>query len=266
VSGRPGFAPGAMIVTGGGGAIGSAVARALGDGGAERVIVADIAGDAAATTAEAVGGEAVTLDVSDPDAIDRFGEDLAREGVRVAGLVHAAAVFGPSSFPEVGWDEWSRTLSINLMGAYRLTTTLLRCFAVGASMVAVTSVEGFHVLSTAGASTPHYAASKGGLQMLTRTLAADLAPKGVRVNAVAPGYIATPMNAEILADPHRRAFIEDRIPLGWRIGTPEDVVGPVTFLLSEAARYVTGATIVVDGGLTLGTVRRVESPASIGGS
>jgi NAD(P)-dependent dehydrogenase (short-subunit alcohol dehydrogenase family) len=117
------------------------------------------------------------------------------------------------------------------------------------------------VLSTAGATTPHYAASKGGLQMLTRTLAADLAPQGVRVNSVAPGYIATPMNAEILSDPDRRSFIEDRVPLGWRVGTPEDVIGPVMFLLSDAARYVTGTTIVVDGGLTLGTIRRVNEPA-----
>jgi NAD(P)-dependent dehydrogenase (short-subunit alcohol dehydrogenase family) len=266
VSERRPFAPGAMIVTGGGGAIGGAIARVLSDGGAGHVLVADVAADAAAATADEVGGEAVTLDVSDPDAIDRFSDDLARDGVRVGGLVHAAAVFGPSSFPEVGWDEWSKTLSINLMGAYRLTTTLRRCLSEGASIVAVTSVEGFHVLSTAGASTPHYAASKGGLQMLTRTLAADLAPRGVRVNAVAPGYIATPMNEQILSEPERRAFIEDRVPLGWRVGTPEDVTGPVLFLLSDAARYVTGTTIVVDGGLTLGTVRRMETPASMEGS
>lgn len=257
------FPPGAMIVSGGAGAIGGAIARALTDGGADRVLVADVAGDAAAATAEAAGGEAVTLDVSDPEAIDLFGERLADEGVQVAGIVHAAAVFGSSRFPDVGWDEWSRTLSINLMGAYRLTVALLGCLAEGASVVAMTSVEGFHVLSTAGVTTPHYAASKGGLQMLTRTLAADLAPQGVRVNSVAPGYIATPMNAEILADTDRRRFIEDRVPLGWRVGTPEDVIGPVTFLLSDAARYVTGATIVVDGGLTLGTVRRVATPASM---
>jgi NAD(P)-dependent dehydrogenase (short-subunit alcohol dehydrogenase family) len=257
------FPSGVMIVTGGGGAIGGAIARALSEDGADRVLVTDVAGDAAAATAEAVGGDPVTLDVSDPDAIDRFGEGLAEEGVQVAGVVHAAAVFGSSSFPDVGWDEWSRTLSINLMGAYRLTMALLPCLAEGASIVALTSVEGFHVLSTAGATTPHYAASKGGLQMLTRTLAADLAPRGVRVNAVAPGYIATPMNEEILTDPDRRRFIEDRVPLGWRVGTPEDVIGPVTFLLSDGARYVTGTTIVVDGGLTLGTVRRVDATASM---
>jgi 3-oxoacyl-[acyl-carrier protein] reductase len=256
------FPAGPIVVTGGGGAIGSAVARRLRDGGVEQVLVADLSADAADATARAIGGEAVALDVSDPEAVDGFAERLAGDGLRVGGVVHAAAVFGTSSFPDVGWDEWSKTLSINLMGAYRLTTALLPVLSRGAAIVAVTSVEGFHVLSTGGATTPHYAASKGGLQMLTRTLAADLAPRGVRVNAVAPGYIGTPMNAEILADPERRGFIEDRVPLGWRVGTPEDVAGPVAFLLSDDARYVTGTTVVVDGGLTLGTVRRVERGAT----
>jgi NAD(P)-dependent dehydrogenase (short-subunit alcohol dehydrogenase family) len=249
---------GTIVVTGGGGGIGTAIVRRLSDRGADRIIVADVSGDAAAATARAVGGESVTLDVADPEAVDSFAGWLAGDGHRVGGIVHAAAVFGASSFPDVGWDEWSRTLSVNLMGAYRLTTALLPLLTTDASIVLLTSVEGFHVLSSAGATTPHYAASKGGLQMLTRTLAADLGPRGVRVNAVAPGYIATAMNEQILADPDRRGFIEDRVPLGWRIGTPEDVAGPVLFLLSDGARFVTGVTIAVDGGLTLGTVRRME--------
>jgi NAD(P)-dependent dehydrogenase (short-subunit alcohol dehydrogenase family) len=249
---------GAILVTGGGGAIGGAIARELHGRGARRLIVADRAADAAAGTAEAVAGEAVAVDVSDPDAIDALAVRLQADGERLSGLVNAAAVFGSATFADVGWEEWSRTLSINLSGAFRMTTALLPLLEPGAGIVNVTSVEAFHVLSTGGATTPHYAASKGGLQMLTRTLAADLGPRGIRVNAVAPGYIGTPMNAEVLADPDRRAFIEDRIPLGWRVGTPEEVAGPVAFLLSHEARYITGVTIVVDGGLTLGTIRRIE--------
>jgi NAD(P)-dependent dehydrogenase (short-subunit alcohol dehydrogenase family) len=176
--------------------------------------------------------------------------------------VHCAAVFGQSSFPDITWQEWQQTLAVNLVSAYRLDVGCMDLMARGGAIVHVTSVEAFHVLNTGGGATADYAASKGGLQMLTKALASDLAPRGIRVNAVAPGYIGTPINEAVLASDERRGFIEERIPLEGRIGTPQDIAGPVTFLLSHDAGYVTGATLVADGGLTLGLIRRPDAVGS----
>jgi 3-oxoacyl-[acyl-carrier protein] reductase len=208
-----------------------------------------------------VGGSAAVLDIADRASIDDLVARQRAAGTRVAGIVNCAAVFGSASFPDIGGAAWERTLSVNLVGPYALTVAALGLMDRGASIVNLTSVEAFHVLNTGGGSTTDYAASKGGLQMLTKAIASDLAPRGIRVNAVAPGYIATPMNASILDAGERRRFIEERIPLEGRIGRPADVAAPVAFLLSNDAAYVTGTTLVVDGGLTLGTTRRVDVAA-----
>ncbi len=251
------FPPGAHVITGGAGSLGTAIAEELARRGAQHIVVCDLDGDRATALADRLGGTGIAMDASDPDSIDRTVERIGGLGLPVAGIVHAAGVFGPSSFPDIPWAEWQQALSVHVAGAYRLTTGCLDALGPGSSIVHITSVEAFHVLSTSGATSAQYAASKGGLQMLTRSLAADLGPRGTRVNAVAPGYVLTPMNEAVFADPERRALIEDRIPLGWRLGTPAEIAGPVCFLLSEDAAYVTGQTLAVDGGLTLGTLRRI---------
>lgn len=251
---------GTHLVTGAGGALGSEICRTLAAAGARRVLVCDVDGAAAERTAGGIAGaEAVQLDVTDDKALTGLSVRLAGEGSTLAGVVNCAAVFGRSSFPDVGAEEWLQVLHVNLVGAYCLVVECLELLSAGSAVVNVTSVEAFLVLSTSGRSQPPYATSKGGLQQLTKTLAADLAPRGVRVNAVAPGYIATPINDAVLADPARRQFIEQSIPLGRRIGQPADIAGVVAFLLSDAARYITGQTVVADGGLSLGVVRYPEA-------
>jgi 3-oxoacyl-[acyl-carrier protein] reductase len=251
------FPLGAHVISGGAGALGSVIAEELMRRGAQHVVVCDLDGERATALAERLGGTGIALDAADPASIDAAAARIAELGP-VAGIVHAAGVFGPSSFPDIPWEEWQQALSVHVAGAYRLTTGCLAALRPGSSVVHITSVEAFHVLSTSGATSAQYAASKGGLQMLTRSLAADLGPRGMRVNAVAPGYVLTTMNEAVFADPERRALIEDRIPLGWRLGTPAEIAGPVCFLLSDDAAYVTGQTLTVDGGLTLGTLRRTS--------
>jgi len=141
-------------------------------------------------------------------------------------------------------QHWDATLAVNLDGPYNLTTAFLdHLKATRGSVINIGSIQSFVALPNSAA----YTASKGGVRALTKALAIELSPLGVRVNAIGPGMIATPLNAKAREIPDYMKSFQGRIPLG-RLGTPEDIAGPAVFLASDMARYVTGVTLPVDGG------------------
>jgi 3-oxoacyl-[acyl-carrier protein] reductase len=238
---------GCALVTGASRGIGAATAKALAADGWAVAVNYRSGADAAAHVVDEItqaGGRAVAVqgDVADPEAADAiFGQAEQELGAPVLVLVNNAGVTADNLSPAISDEDWDRVVSTNLTGAFRLTRRALRPMlrARYGRIVNVASVVG----QKANPGQANYAAAKAGLVGLTRTVAAEVARRGITVNAVAPGFIATEMTAE-LGD----GFL-DHVPAR-RAGTPEEVAACVRFLASEEAGYVTGSTLTVDGGLS----------------
>lgn len=189
------------------------------------------------------------LDVSDPISWQTLARELRDRFGGVHGLVNNAAIQSRQRLGHVDPEEWERVLAVNLTGPMLGIQTLLPLMPRGASIVNVASVAaliGLYALA--------YATSKWGLRGLTQTAAAELAPLGIRVNAIHPGYISTPMTAAAPAGSQDASL--NLVPLE-RPGTPEEVAEVVAFLMSDAASYVSGAELAVDGGFSGGGAQRV---------
>jgi len=235
------------LVTGAGRGIGEACALGLGEAGADLVLVSRSPEELARTAerAEATGRRAQVApgDVTSAQDVRTIAEGAGRVDI----LVNSAGTNIPEPFLDVSEENFDALLAVNLKGTFLMSQAIGRSMAErgDGSIVNISSQMG-HV---GGPNRTAYCASKHGVEGLTKAMALDLAPRGVRVNSVAPTYIETPMSSGFLRDPVFRANTVGRIPLG-RIGRVDDVVGAVLYLASPAASLVTGASLLVDGGYT----------------
>jgi NAD(P)-dependent dehydrogenase (short-subunit alcohol dehydrogenase family) len=237
------------LITGGGSGIGRGIALAYAEQGAT-VIAADINLAGAAETVALIGGNtarAEALDVTDRAACDALAAKVKAEVGDLSILVNNAGIVRRATL-EAAQDargDWDDTMAINLNGVFNTTYAFLdQLKATKGRIISTGSIQSFLHTPNCVA----YTASKHAVKGFTVGLAAELGPFGVRVNAIAPGVIRTPINEQgIMQNPERLKAVIEHVPLG-RYGTPEDIAGPAVFLASDLSQYVTGHTLVSDGG------------------
>src|SRR3954466_7969725 len=237
------------FITGGARGIGRATAQAFAAEGA-RVIVADVDAEASEATARALGGGAigVGLDVADPQSVKSVVATALSRAERIDILVNNAGITRDASLLKTSDEAWDSVIAVNLTGTFYMTREVApHMVARGSgSILNASSVVG--VYGNFGQS--NYVATKSGVIGMTRVWARELGRKGVRVNAIAPGFIATDMTAKMPEDVLEG--MKKRTPLG-RLGSPEDVARAYVFLASDDASFINGQVLGVDGGLVAGT-------------
>jgi len=237
------------FITGGARGIGRATAQAFAAEGA-RVIVADVDADAAEATARALGGGAIGLglDVADPGSVKSVVAAALAKAERIDALVNNAGITRDASLVKTSDEAWDSVIAVNLSGTFYMTREVAPHMVARGSGAIINASSVVGVYGNFGQS--NYVATKSGVIGMTRVWARELGRKGVRVNCIAPGFIATDMTAKMPEEVLEG--MKKKTPLG-RLGAPEDVAKAYLFLASDEASFINGQVLGVDGGLVAGT-------------
>ena len=240
------------IVTGAATGIGQAIATVMAREGAS--IVIDYVGspDAPAQTVqqiESAGGKAlaVAADVSQPDQVSNLIQQAVTAYGKLDIFVNNAGIEYKHPITEFPLDQWNKIIAVNLTGPFLCIQAAAKQMIAQGGAGRIINISSIHQDLPMTGNAP-YCASKGGLRMLMRTVAVELAPQGITVNNIGPGAIFTPIDADVQANPEMEKALMAEIPLG-RWGKPEEVAGLAVFLASDAASYITGSTYYIDGGM-----------------
>ncbi|ELZ61855.1 short-chain family oxidoreductase [Haloferax sp. ATCC BAA-646] len=236
-----------VVVVGGTSGIGQAIALGFASEGADVLATSrrESAVDETADAIEELGANAVreTCDVTDPASLERVRERAVEEFGGVDVVVASQGAISRETVRDIDDDAWDHVTDIALGGVRRVTQELAPAVADGGSIINISSLAA----RLSMANLPAYSAAKGGVEAFTRASAKELAPE-IRVNAIAPGFVITPQNADTYAEgTEKRERIDERTPLG-RVAEREEIVGAAVFLASDAASFVTGEVVTVDGG------------------
>jgi gluconate 5-dehydrogenase len=252
------------VVTGTSRGLGQYFARALAKAGADLILssrkietLAPFAEEIRSLGRRAV---ALELDVRDPASIDAMAAQAAEAFGQIHILVNNAGCNVRKAAVDVTWDDWNLVLDTNLRGSFFVAQAMARQmiphkYGRIINIGSVTSVFGYAGLGP-------YCASRGGVRQLTMSLADDWGKHGITVNCLAPGWFKTAQNAVLYEDKEWVEYLVDRIPLK-RPGAPQDLDGAVVFLASQASQYVTGQTMLIDGGISTGAMRATVKPVSV---
>lgn len=239
------------LVTGAGQGLGLEIAKALANAGAQ-VYVNDVTQEAAARAVAALAAldlkaHPAAFDVTQAAQVNQAVDDIEARAGRIDILVNNAGILVRKRLDEMDDADWDRVIDVDLSSVYRLSRRIGLSMAERGSGAIINLASIFGVRGRAGLLS--YVAAKHGVVGLTQGLAAELGPRGVRVNAVAPGYVLTELNRSVINDSEFHNLVSARTPLK-RWAEPDEIAGPVVFLASEAASFVQGHTLVVDGGIS----------------